>query len=399
MSSNDHTSSNSASNTPQILSFLDLGVLLAVNKTLVLRTTLLFAILGLLVILLSPTRYTSSVQVVPESDSGTSGPGAGALSALQGLGLSLGGVATGLSPEAYPEIIASHEVRLAVAQDTFYFSDIGQSMTYVSYVEVSQSALRRLVNTILGLPGRLLRSIKSSPSDSSGFSDGLVLLTREEVNALSALSDLVSTSQDLETGLLTITVTSPSRTLSATLVEAVIKQLRERVREIHTIKARENLAFIESQFEEAETDLQIAEESLALFDDRNNNLSSAQLRTERDRLQRQVSFAAQLFSNLQSQRTQAQIELQRSEPIVTVLESPIVPLDPSGPSAKTLLLLFILLGLGLGVLIAFLKQSLNNLSSTSSNAYKLNLIRSSLNLNRKPLPSSQAKPSNDRSFE
>jgi uncharacterized protein involved in exopolysaccharide biosynthesis len=149
---------------------------------------------------------------------------------------------------------------------------------------------------------------------------------------------------------------------------------------IRTQKARENLAFIEQQFAEAERELRAAEEELAAFLDRNTNPQTARLRTERQRLERQVSFESDLYSSLQQQVSQARIDLQRSAPVFTIVEKPVPPQGPSGPNRVMFLFLFIFLGFGVGVGIAFLQAFMKNQRSGADQdtQAKLEELRSAL---------------------
>ncbi len=359
------------------ISLLDIGVILAQHRRLIGLVIAGFTALGLVIAVLSSAEYTSSAQVVPEAAAEGSLPGAGALAALRGFGLSLGGMSTGLSPEAYPSIVQSREVLLAVARDTFFFAELGRETTFVDYVRETKSWLGRAMSFVLGLPGKLVRAIQGgAPAlmirDEAG---GIQFLTEEEDAALKVLAGLVSTSHDLETGLMTISVTTEDPLLSAELARTFVQQLSKRVHTVRTQKARENLAFIEQQFAEAEQQLRAAEEALAQFDDRNTNPQTARLRTERDRLQRQVTFASQLYGDLQAQRTQAQIELQRSEPVVTVLQQPAVPLEPSGPNRKLIVLLALILGTMLGVAMAFVSAAIERQSADEAEQRKLEEIK------------------------
>ena len=132
------------------------------------------------------------------------------------------------------------------------------------------------------------------------------------------------------------------------------------MRTIRTQKARDNLTFVNERFDEAQAELQAAEERLAAFNDRNRDIQSARLRTERDRLQRQVRFAADLYSEFQTQRTQAEIELQRSQPVITILEAPTPPLKRSAPQRTLIVLLSVILGGLIGVGGAFVRTFFSN---------------------------------------
>jgi capsular polysaccharide biosynthesis protein len=337
----------------------------------------ILTVIGLVVAVFSSAEYTSSATVIREAGAEGGLGSLGGLSALRGFGLSIGGASGGLTPEAYPDILQSAEVRLAVAQDTFYFSELGRRATFVEYVEAESSVLGFIKQYTIGLPGLILSSIRENPSaGAEGARGGLQRLTETEYEALEKLSDLISTSTDLETGLMRVSITTENPVLSAALTESFVSHLTERVRTIRTRKAREDLDFIEQQFAEAEGVLQEAEEALARFDDRNNNPQTARLRTERDQLQRQVTFASQLYSDLLTQRTQAQIELQRSQPVVTVLEEAAIPLEPSGPNRKMIVLLSLVLGGALGIGLAFVKAAIEKQSDDDENSKKLELIRS-----------------------
>ncbi|MDX1740126.1 MAG: Wzz/FepE/Etk N-terminal domain-containing protein, partial [Rhodothermales bacterium] len=206
------------------VSLIDLLLVVARYKRLIGGTVLVFFVLGFLVAVLSPDEYTSSAKVVREiqADAGALGS-IGALSALRGFGLSLGAGATGLTPEAYPDITKGREVRLAVVRDTFFFPDMGGSMPFVTYVRQNRGILGR----ILSLPGRLLAEIRG-PSEVAPirtFEDTIIYLTEDEERAIKNVSKYVSTSVDLESGLMTISATTSDPYLSAALTASFVEHL------------------------------------------------------------------------------------------------------------------------------------------------------------------------------
>jgi uncharacterized protein involved in exopolysaccharide biosynthesis len=202
--------------------------------------------------------------------------------------------------------------------------------------------------------------------------------TEEEEEAIKAVADRVSSSVDEESGLMTINVMAGAPGPAAGMAESFLRHLRERVRTIRTEKARQNVSFIEERFGEARLELRNAEERLAQFTDRNQRINSAQLRTEQDRLQRQVRFASDLYSELQTQLTQARIELQRSEPVITVVERPVPPIERSAPKRTLIVLLTLILGGFLGVGAAFVSAFFNNTEEDTEEQEKLEEIKESL---------------------
>jgi uncharacterized protein involved in exopolysaccharide biosynthesis len=135
---------------------------------------------------------------------------------------------------------------------------------------------------------------------------------------------------------------------------------------------------VEGRFEEAEQELEMAEESLAQFLERNQNPTTASLQFRRDRLRRQVSFKEQLYSELQSQLTQTRLDLQRRQPVVTVVEEPVPPTERSSPRRTFIVLLSLVIGSVFGVAGAFLRTFVDTANQDSEAHDKLEEIRSAV---------------------
>ena len=375
---------------------LDILLVLARNKTLIVRTVLVFTLLGVTYALLAPEEYTSDARVVREAQQEGGGlPGgipSGLAGGLAGGALSgiLGGATSGLTPAAYPEVLKSREVRLAVVRDTFRFPDAEQPMTYVDYVNRPPGPLGTVLDYTLFLPwtlrGMLGQAISGTPSPAGTTDAGdQIVPTEEEDDALKAISDKVSASVDEETGLMTISVTTGGPQLAASFAKSFLGHFATRVREIRTEKVRERLAFVEGRYEEAEQKLEKAEERLAQFLERNQDPTAATLRFQRDRLQRQVSFKEQLYSELQSQLTQTRLDLQRRQPVVTVVERPVPPLQRSAPKRTLIVLISLLLGGFLSVGAVFFRWFLQGQAETSEEKEKFKEIRGAFSLHGFPM--------------
>lgn len=348
------------------VSLLDLLVALSRHKTLIIRTTLAFALLGTAYSLLVSEEYTSEVKVARESQSETPDLGSvGGIGALQGLGINLGGTGSGLSVSAFPNVLQSREVRLSVVRDTFLFPGADRPMTYVQNVNQPPGAVALVLKYTIRLPWTIMGTLlPDGPTSQSGETDtnttGVPSLPSEEVDrALKSIQGKVSVSVNDESGLMSISVTASEPRLSADLVESFTDHLSSRVREIRTQKIRERLDFIEQRFQEAERELEAAEDRLAQFLERNQNPTTATLRFQRDRLQRQVSFKEQLYSEIQSQLTQTRLERQRRQPVLTVVEKPVPPLERSWPARTLIVLVSLFFGLALGIGIALIRALVN----------------------------------------
>lgn len=369
------------------VSLLDILLVLVRNKMLIGRTVLVFALLGTTYAVLASAEFTSSTRVVRESQAQggeVALPGGISPGAISGLGIDIGGTSSGLTPQAFPDVLEGRKVRLSVVRDTFRFPDVERPMTFVDYVNRPPGALDLVLNYTLKLPWTLKSALGNAISDSPAPAEtteaGEPALTKEEDESLGVISEMVSTSVNQESGLMTISVVASSPRLAADLTESFLDHFTTRVREIRTEKVRERLDFVERRFQEVGTELEAAEDRLAEFLERNQNPNSARLQFQRDRLERQVSFKEQLYSELQSQLTQTRLDLQRRQPVVTVVEEPVPPVDRSAPRRTFIVLLMVVVGILFGVVGAFLRVYFRSASNSSVEGEKLEEIKASLRL-------------------
>jgi uncharacterized protein involved in exopolysaccharide biosynthesis len=303
------------------VSVLDFLLILSNNKRVIARVFLVFFFIGVTYALLAPEEFASEAKVVREAQAGASSlPGgleglSGGLvgGAVRGV---LGSGTSGLRTTAFPEILKSREVGLAVARDTFQFPEVKEPVTFIEYVNKSSGWASLVSKYTPRLP-----LVKSKYWELGN-----------KKRAIEKVLRMVSSSVNNGTGLMTITVRAGSPGLAREMVNSYIKSLTDRVQQIRTENVRSRLEFARRKLESAGKELRHAEDSLATFLERNKNPSTARLDFKRERLQRKVTFKEQLYSQIQKQYTQAQLELERKKPVLTVAESPSSQTTPVSPS-------------------------------------------------------------------
>jgi len=370
----------SSVNTEEDYSFIDLLLVLIQRRKVIGWTVGLSLIAGLTLAILSPTKYTATAKVIRESASQEAG-GLSGLAALRGFGINIGGGASGLTEESYPEILMSRELLLAVARSPFYFNDLDTSMSLVAFQKRQPGLLKTLAKGIravtIDLPGNILRLVRGvdSVDEVSEEVSEIATLTEDEYESIKSLRTLLTTNISRSSGMMIISTTTKDPFLSAQLVVTLIDNLRLRVQDLYTEKARENLKFIQARFNEVRVDLEEAEGYLARFLDANQDPQTARLRFEVERLQRQVDIKTDLYRELQTQMMQAEIELQHEQPVITVVEAPVPPNKPSAPRRKLIVVMSLMLGLFTGVGLAYIVQFINNLSGDKSQEHSLEEIK------------------------
>jgi hypothetical protein len=375
---------------------VNLLLTLSRGRGLIVLSVLAFGLFGVLYATLAPAEYTARSKVVREAagdDEGRDLPSG--LPSVQGLGIDLeGGGSAGLTPASYPMIATSREVRLAVAQDTFFFPSTGRRTPFVEHVNQPTGPFDQVLRYTLWLPwtvaggvGSLLSDAEPRPVESDS-SDALIYPTDAEERAIAALGETISASVgesgalEGSGGLMTISTTATAPTLAARLNERVIEHLRRRVREIRTETTQENLTFVEKQFEEAKRELDAAEDRLAQFLEQNRSVLTGggepKLEFRRERLRREVRFKEQLYSQLQKQVTQTRLQLQREQPVVTIAEKPVPPTAPSAPDWTFTTVLSLFLGALVGVAATFLRAAVRRQGDKDETQQKMHEVRTSL---------------------
>lgn len=364
----DGENSTSPARNEQTVRPLDLLVHIARGRRLLVGTVVVFVILAVLYGLFAPPTYRSTAWVVPESQTdrpeGLPGLGGG-LAALQGLGINLGGLSAGLSTDAYPEILKGRDVRKAVVRDTFQLPGRDTTGTLVDYYVGEKGPVKIAVETLKGWMG-------IAPPDS--IRTGRYPTWQEEA-AMRILAEQVTAYNSPDTGLMKISVDTEDPRLSVQVVNSFVEHLSNHVHTIRTRKARQNVQFIRSRFQEAGEELSAAEQQLAEFVDRNQNINTAQLRTKRERLERQVQFKTDLYSELQAQLTQSEIDLKRSEPVITIVEEPVPPLEPTSPQRVVIVILSIFGGLIVGIVLALIRAYFREENMSGERQAKIREVR------------------------
>jgi len=334
------------------VSVFDLFLVLAENKRIVFGSLAVFVVLSLTYAIFAPTKYTSEAEFmreVPEQSIDIGGLPSG-LGGLAGSGLNLGG-AKGIGPGTYPDVLESKSLSIAVARDTFSFPEQGRMTFFEHYRQ--RGVLGRVLDYTLWLPWTIKGWVGESLAEDADVTD----LTKRQEKALERLSGMMWWAEAPESNLMTLSVEASHPRLAKQIATSYLDHLRQRVRSLRTESVRQNLKFIEKRFEQAKDQLREAENKLAEFTDRNQQIQTASLQTERDRLQRQVRFASELYQELQNQKTQTEIKLQRREPVLTVMDKPLAPAGRSAPRRTLIVLIGVLVGGVVGVIGAFVRRA------------------------------------------
>jgi uncharacterized protein involved in exopolysaccharide biosynthesis len=314
-----------------------------VARWIVIKTTTLFAVLGVILALVSPTKYTASTTFVPQLSEGRTNSSLGGLASLAGINLSaiMGSQPQEIPPSLYPKIAESTPYQLALLEAKVGLNDTS-FRNYILDQNGGLAILPLLKKYTIGLPGLLF----NKQTDNNEFSDStLFQVTEEDRGLFTFVAQVLSIEVDEQEGLVSISVELADRMVAAQIVQAATDLLQSNIIAFKSQSARNNLDFIERQYESKRQEFEEVQDSIAIFKDQNLNITSSLYQNQFSRLESQFTVISSVFQELAGQVEQAKIQVNKDTPIFTIIEPVSVPLEQSKPKRTMIVIIWTFLGI------------------------------------------------------
>ena len=337
------------------------------KRKFILKVTVVFMALGVLIALFSPKEYTAGCTMVPQIGEKTTGGNLSGLAAMAGINLGSNSGGDVLMPNVYPKILSSVPFQKELMQTEIKFEDYEQPVRLLDYYTGEEYRKFSLLGTIkkytIGLPGLILGALRKEeaiPGLPDSASSGIQSLSKEEDDCMKILANLVTLTVNDKEGYITLSASMPEPVAAAQLAYKVQVLLQKYVTEFKIEKARANLEFIEERYADAKSEFERKQEELAEFRDANRNFASAVAKTTEERLSNEYAVVLGVYSELAKQREQANIQVKEDTPIFAVVEPVTVPTERSKPKRALICVAFTFLGgfcgVGLVLVLPFLAQ-------------------------------------------
>lgn len=332
--------------------------LIALAKTLwegrktIIKTTIIFACIGLFVALTTPAEYTSTVVVKPIlSDSKANiGGSLGGLAAMAGINLGGAGASAEIHPTLYPKIVESYGFQKELMQTRIYVEELEKEVTFEKYyTEIYKpSLLTNVKRYTIGLPGLLLKKVFKSRSVDIN-STSLNRISEIDQELFSVLDNQMRIQVDEIDGSVGLSAVMPEKVQCAQMVNAMQIILQREVIEHKLKKATEDLRFIEDRYYERKKEFEAAQSNLARYRDANKSVNSATALTEMERLESEYQLTFSVYSELAKQVETQKIQVKENTPVFVLLQEAIIPFDKSNIPNSLILLVSIFLGGFIGI--------------------------------------------------
>ena len=318
--------------------------IIAIRKA-IYKTAGIGLLIGIVVAISIPKRYTVTVTLSPEMSSNKNGGLSGLAASFLGSGVTMGDGIDALNASLSADIVSSTPFLLELYAMKIPMSK-DEVMTLNTYLDEESSPWWSYV---IGLPGMVIGGVKSLFAEKDELisfdktSLGTIELSKNESQKIEVLKKMISASVDKKTSMTSIVVTLQNPKVAAVVADSVVKKLQEYIIDYRTFKATEDCVYLEKLFKERQQEYYAAQKKYANYMDSHDNIILQSVRSEQERLQNDMSLAYQVYSQVASQLQIARAKVQEEKPVFAVVEPAVVPLNPSGTSKKIYVLVFVFL--------------------------------------------------------
>ena len=333
---------------------MEIDLMELLRKIIAIRKTLYKAvgiglIIGIIVALSVPRKYTVAVTLSPEMGNSKSNGGLASMAAsFLGAGMSMSGDGSdALNASLSPDIVSSTPFLLELlSMNVPVDSEESEKIDLGSYLDSQSSPWWSYIMEFPGVAISGVRSLFSSEDESSSQRNkkyGTIELTEEEDKKITSLKKNITAVMDKKTAITNVSVTLQDPKVAAVVADSVVHKLQEYIIGYRTFKAKEDCDYLEKLFKERQEEYYAAQKKYADYVDTHDNLILQSVRAEQERLQNDMNLAYQVYSQVANQLQVARAKVQEEKPVFAVVEPAVVPQQPSGTSRKMYVIIFVFL--------------------------------------------------------
>ena len=341
------------------------------GKKLIVKTTILFFVIGCVVALLSPVVYTAQTTFVPqvsEDQMSSSKGGLGSLASLAGINLNSEVSSDSyLSPLLYSKLAESEEFSFKIINEEIVNLN-GDKLTIKEYLILEYSSFN--FNPI-GLIKKYTTGLfiyDETKKNSDDVFKGFNFLSEEDFDLVTSFKENFTISLNEKEGYIMVVATDKSAFISTQLVEKITKNLQSKIIELRTNKIKERLAYSKEQYEIKQGEFDLLQKKLAEFKDSNKNISTARFMSELQKLESEYQLQQNILINLASEYNNNKIKLNKDTPIFSVIDEVSVPNERSKPKRSLIALIYLFLGVVVSAVYLLAKEPLTGIIKNISEA-------------------------------
>lgn len=318
------------------------------HKWLVLITTIIFGVIGIITAFTSDRDYTASEVVVPEQEQDMKSSLMNSLSSFMDLTSATGSDEGAYNVTIFPEMATSkpflaslltvkvmpsekNKIRLARNKKEFTLYDYFTDPSRITFSD-----------KIMGGIKKALKLEKIEPKGDIRKMD-VTHFTKEQEGLIKKLEKSIDVVINKKTGITTISFTSDDPAVSQQIADTVSCKLQAMVINYKTLKAKEKLKYYTKISDEARLRLIRLQKKYAAAADENFFVELQSVKSNIDRIEQDAILAQDAYNTIEKQRISAIMEVQDAKPVFVVLEPASYP-NKANSSRAAKVILYTLIG-------------------------------------------------------
>jgi len=313
-------------------------------KTIALWAIVAF-VLGCVVAILTPRRYTVVSELAPELSS-TATNRLSSVASLVGLSSTVLGTTDAVYPLVYPDLLKSPAFIADLFEIPVTVKTKEETIETNLYDYMLHYQKKSAIGVVMSVPSAVMGWVMGLFSkEEGGESSGVDYFhfTKEQGLVAKVIGKSITATIDKKTLVITITTTMQDPLVCALTARAVNDNIKAYVTQYRTDKAIKDCEYYESLTKEAKEDYYQAQKAYSRYVDSHQNVVLQSYQVESERLKNEANLCFQLYNSTAQQLQTAKAKVQLETPVFAEVIPPTVPLKPSN-SRKKMALAFAFMG-------------------------------------------------------
>ena len=295
-----------------------------------------------------PRVYKCEVMLAPELSTARSTASLSSIARTFGLKLGstmMGNGSEALFPTLYPDLMNSVDFKTSLFDIQVCAEDSVNPKSYYEYLLKDQK--RPWWSVAIGGTIGAVTSLFASEDSAEVMAEKKKVdpfrLTKKQTRIAQIIDRKVICDVDQKTLVITIIVRDQDPLICATVADSVKERLQQFITDYRTNKARIDLKYNEKLCAEAKVRYDKARLRYAEFADANQDVLLQSVRTKMMDLENEMQLQFSAYQTIVAQLQNAEAEVQQETPAFMTLQSATVPIKPSAPSRKNIVIAFLFL--------------------------------------------------------
>lgn len=297
------------------------------SRRLIFLITSIFILIGIVISLLSPIKYSSSTIFIPQNQESSSSSLSGVAS-LVGINLGQSFSSNNIAPSMYPQISNSPKFKRLILQSK--------------------------IDTNLNVKDYIVKYYKLDGDEVKNKNS--IYVSKLEEDCFTILNDLISISVNQKDGFITINSIMPEAEYAAVLANNAKDILQKIIIQNKIESAKQNLKFSQEQLEEKKVEFDEIQNKLSYFKDSNLNLVNSLKISEQNKLNAEFTIISSVVTELSKQVEQAKLQVSKDTPVFSTIKEAVVPNIRTSPKRTKMVVSFAFAGFIISVFIVLFNK-------------------------------------------